>query len=40
MNKVQSSLELLKIMATKFTEEANKLNINLEKDEEIKNQIS
>ena len=35
MNKVQSSLELLRIMATKFTEEADKLSDNLEqKDKE------
>tara|TARA_R110000764_G_scaffold55032_6_gene120203 strand:+ start:322 stop:441 length:120 start_codon:yes stop_codon:yes gene_type:complete len=39
MNKVQSSLELLRIIATKFTEEANKLKIDLEKDK-VKNQIS
>ena len=36
MNKVESSLELLRVMATKFTEEANKLNIDLEKDK-VKN---
>ena len=39
MNKVESSLELLRVMATKFTEEANKLNIDLEKDK-VKNQTS
>lgn len=33
MNKVQSSLELLRIMATKFTEEADKINMDLEKQE-------
>jgi len=33
MNKVQSSLELLRIMATKFTEEADKINMDLEKKE-------
>jgi len=33
MNKVQSSLELLRIMATKFTEEADKINMDLENQE-------
>jgi len=36
MNRVQSSLELLRIMAIKFSKEADKLNENLEQKETIK----
>ena len=40
MNKVQSSLELLRIIATKFTEETDKLSDNLEQKDKVKNQTS
>tara|TARA_R110001632_G_scaffold126252_2_gene239792 strand:- start:1247 stop:1369 length:123 start_codon:yes stop_codon:yes gene_type:complete len=33
-NKIESSLELLRIMATKFSEEVTKLSDNLEKTED------